>query len=629
MNRYDTTSVAKFNPMSYQEIMAAPLAMRQKHDNAILAAEAMRLKPDPHSKHYSRALELKQQMDNEIANNVDTLNKEGYNSTTFQNITKLNRQYQDLISPTGEIGQINAAKTVYDTNQEEFIKDAAKQNIGRDRAINLWKEKTNYYTGFGEDGKSITNVSPQGVAAYQDYTKDKQVAHSILGKTVQGVSSQGHHLEVDKQTGGVWEITRNGKRVKSDNTRQVEAALRSTLDKWDNPNGEGKKWLMDSGDGLNRDRIINDFNSMLERSDINDVSENANYNAPSTGGDGSGTPGSMLTDVMTESGTKDKSYGQVLSEIGRLNQLKSKNGSLTSSEQIDLEKYNSQIKGASGALTYASKYDKEYIDAKKDYDNAFIEFNKKIPASLKTPWINEAKDAKTKLDRILSSAKRLGYSTQDLSNIESAYHKSLKTGEKYFNKRQQIFSKSNDYYTSYTNVPVSPDSKKEYDALNETLLSVLKNSSSANGNNIIYSVKDENGKFKPLGGNTGRESEDYDGIVGLLGNSKNVKIVDFSDVYDTGIPTMTIEADMGDSESTYDLAGVGSGSKNIGGKGNKVTFKVNMNNLRTSHDGSATVDPGNFSSKFIRYLYNQGGKNKELAESMLANITKHQADKNK
>ena len=628
MNRYSQITTSEFNPLSFQEIMAAPLAMRQKHDNAIAAAEALRIKANPLDKHLARAVELKQQMDNEIANNVDTLNKEGYNPTTFQNIIKLNRQYQDMISPTGEIGQINNAKIVYDKAKEDFIQDAAKQNIGRDQALKVWDKKTAYYTGFGEDGKSITNVSPQGVAAYQDYTKDKQVAHSILGKTIQGVSSAGHRLEPDNN-GGFWEVTRNGKRVKSDNTRQVEAALKSTLDKWDNPNGEGKRWLMDSGDGLNRDRIINDFNSMLERSDINDVSENANYNAPSTGGDGSGTPGSMLTDVMTESGTKDKSYGQVLSEIGRLNQLKAKNGSLTSSEQMDLEKYNSQIKGASGALTYASKYDKEYINAKKDYDNAFIEFNKKIPASLKTPWINEAKDAKTKLDRILSSAKRLGYSTQDLSNIESAYHKSLKTGEKYFNKRQQIFSKSNDYYTSYTNVPVSPDSKKEYDALNETLLSVLKNSSSANGNNIIYSVKGEDGKFKPLGGNTGRESEDYDGIVGLLGNSKNVKIVDFSDVYDTGIPTMTIEADMGDSESTYDLAGIGSGSKNIGGKGNKVTFKVNMNNLRTSHDGSATVDPGNFSSKFIRYLYNQGGKNKELAESMLANITKHQADKNK
>lgn len=74
-------------------------------------------------------------------------------------------------------------------------------------------------------------------------------------------------------------------------------------------------------------------------------------------------------------------------------------------------------------------------------------------------------------------------------------------------------------------------------------------------------------------GNTGRESEDYDGIVGLLGNLKMLKQLIFSDVYDTGIPTMTIEADMEILESTYDLAGIGSGSKNIGGKGNKVTFK--------------------------------------------------------
>lgn len=314
MNRYSQYSTSEFNPLSFNELAAAPTMMRQKHDASIAAAEAMRIKADPLKEHYARALELKQQMDNEIANNVDTLNKEGYNPTTFQNITKLNRQYQDLISPTGEIGQINNAKVIYDKAQEDFIQDAAKQNIGRDRAINLWKEKTNYYTGFGEDGKSITNVSPQGVAAYQDYTKDKQVAHSILGKTVQGVSSQGHHLEVDKQTGGVWEITRNGKRVKSDNTKQVEAALKSTLDKWDNPNGEGKRWLMDSGDGLNRTRIINDFNSMLESSDVNDVSENANYNVPSTGGDGSNPQGGGIfgEDYNTkEVGGKNQDYSEI------------------------------------------------------------------------------------------------------------------------------------------------------------------------------------------------------------------------------------------------------------------------------------------------------------------------------
>jgi len=318
MNRYSQITTSEFNPLSFQEIMAAPLAMRQKHDNSIAAAEALRIKANPLDKHLSRALEIKNQMDAEIANNVDTLNKEGYNPTTFQNIIKLNRQYQDMISPTGEIGQINNAKIVYDKAKEDFIQDAAKQNIGRDQALKVWDKKTAYYTGFGEDGKSITNVSPQGVAAYQDYTKDKQIAHSILGKTIQGVSSAGHRLEVDKQNGGVWEVTRNGKRVKSDNTRQVEAALKSTLDKWDNPNGEGKKWLMDSGDGLNRDRIINDFNSMLERSDINDVSENANYNAPNIG-DGSNPSGGGIfgEDYNTkEVGGKNQDYSD-LEKIGK------------------------------------------------------------------------------------------------------------------------------------------------------------------------------------------------------------------------------------------------------------------------------------------------------------------------
>ena len=100
MNRYDVASVAKFSPLSFNELAAAPTMMRQKHDASIAQAEALRIKANPLDKHLNRALEIKNQMDAEIAKNVDTLNKEGYNPTTFQNITKLNRQYQDMISPT-------------------------------------------------------------------------------------------------------------------------------------------------------------------------------------------------------------------------------------------------------------------------------------------------------------------------------------------------------------------------------------------------------------------------------------------------------------------------------------------------------------------------------------------------
>ena len=42
MNRYDVASVAKFNPLSYQEIMTAPLAMREKHDSLDAQRELLR-----------------------------------------------------------------------------------------------------------------------------------------------------------------------------------------------------------------------------------------------------------------------------------------------------------------------------------------------------------------------------------------------------------------------------------------------------------------------------------------------------------------------------------------------------------------------------------------------------------
>ena len=282
------------------------------------------------------------------------------------------------------------------------------------------------------------------------------------------------------------------------------------------------------------------------------------------------------------------------------------------------------------ALANARKNDKEFASFEKEYQESFNEFNKKIPNSLKTPWINEAKDAKTKMDRILSSAKRLNFSSQDIAKIEKTYHKVINAGKKYFDKRQQIFSKNNAYFTSYNNTPISKGSRDVYEGLNTQLHDILKSAGKSNSNNIIYSVQDENGNFKSLGGNdSSRENEDYDGIIELLKHAKSVRPIDFADIDGTGLPTMTIEADMGDSEKTYDLAGIGSGSKNIGGKGGKVVFKMNMNNLRTSHDGSATVDPGNWSQQFIKYLINEGGKNTQLGLSMLANITKHQRDKNK
>ena len=318
MNRYSSITTSEFNPLSFQEIMAAPLAMRQKHDNSIAAAEALRIQANPLKEHSARALELKQQMDAEIDKNVDTLNKEGYNPTTFQNITKLNRQYQDLISPTGEIGKINTAKTVYDTNQEEFIKDAAKQNIGRDQALKLWDKKTAYYTGFGEDGKSITNVSPQGVAAYQDYEKYKQVAKSLMGEVESESRSGGYKLVPSSLNNGTMVmVDSKGFKKNSTNLNALNNAIIAGNEMWLKPTGEGYKYNQDAGVDQNnfKQRFIGDFGSMLKTSRGRGYEENGQFINDATGPNGgSSNKGSMFNDAIQDPNSiknLDKNTGEI------------------------------------------------------------------------------------------------------------------------------------------------------------------------------------------------------------------------------------------------------------------------------------------------------------------------------
>ena len=318
MNRYSQVTTSEFNPLSFQEIMVAPLAMRQKHDASIAAAEALRIQANPLDKHLSRALEIKNQMDAEIAKNVDILNKEGYNPTTFQNITKLNRQYQDMISPTGEIGQINNAKIVYDKAKEDFIQDAAKQNIGRDQALKLWDKKTAYYTGFGEDGKSITNVSPQGVAAYQDYEKYKQVAKSLMGEVESESRSGGYKLVPSSLNNGTMVmVDSKGFQKKSTNLDALNNAIIAGTEMWLKPTGEGYKYNQDAGVDQNnfKQRFIGDFGSMLRTSSGRGYEENGQFINDATGPNGgSSNKGSMFNDAIQDPNSiknLDKDTGEI------------------------------------------------------------------------------------------------------------------------------------------------------------------------------------------------------------------------------------------------------------------------------------------------------------------------------
>jgi len=619
-NRYDNGSVAKFNPFTYQELAVTPMMQRQKHDQLLAQQELLKqglAKVDPLDVHLNEALKYKSDIENKLTAQAELLSREGVNPNTQGDFLALNRKYQDLISPTGKLGQINNAKTIYNKEQDEFIKNAEKQNIGRDQALKLWKTKTANYTGFGEDGKKITTVTPQGVAAYQDYTKDKQVAHSLLGKTIKGVSSQGHHLEVDKQTGGVWEVTRNGKRVTNDNTKQVEAALKSTLDKWDNPNGEGKRWLMDSGDGLNRDRIINDFNSMLERSDINDISESANYNTPSIVGDGSGTPGGgkiISGESKIEASSKYNNYSDPLNEIKSLSTTIA-NGKGTTADKIRRDELIELRRIADSKMNQIPKYKEinnklnselnqwKNLSTKfnlSDNDKKVIKDNPNlIPQLLFSKGMGSYKGDKNdpSLKMILNDSK--------LSNFNNL----IKERQKY---KDTAWNNSSKVVNTYNYIPTTVKEANDFENFNFQAGSIIKNVKNIDNILDIVDISQDDNNYSKVTPNHTKA---------LTAAMKNADPKSFSISNPTpsgagGRPqvTITFTTKKGTGSSDIDDSGKFS-DDTLGGDEKTISFVANLKN---SKDNPTSADMIGSFSKHLRDYY--GGKGDVIPQGVGAGL---------
>ena len=321
MNRYDVASVAKFSPLSFNELAAAPTMMRQKHDASIAQAEALRIQADPLKEHSARALEIKNQMDAEIAKNVDILNKEGYNPTTFQNIIKLNRQYNDMISPTGEIGIINAAKIAEAKAKEDFMKNADK-SFGQDVLEQRWLEHRQKYAdinGRDKDGK-IINIDNLGSPKYVDLDTGIKDVLSTLGSTTrEKLLNSGLHFQ-NTDYGPVM-VNSQGSVVTETNDKQLNDALNALKTRFINKTGEGR--ISRDFEGRTADEDLAYINSRISAANVYKQNKDykTNYDMISTGGsdDKGNSPngGVFGEDYNTkEVGGKNQDYSD-LEKIGK------------------------------------------------------------------------------------------------------------------------------------------------------------------------------------------------------------------------------------------------------------------------------------------------------------------------
>jgi hypothetical protein len=583
-NRYDSGTVSKFNPLSFQEIMFAPTAMRVNHDASIKRAEENTLQIDPLKEHLEESIKLKQDMNNKIRTQVDLINREGFNPNTTSQLSKINREFQDLNGPMGEVGKINASKIVYLNNQKEFLASAEKEGIGSEQALILWKRKTAGYTGYDEQG-GISDVNKQGVAAKQDYELDISRAAALLGSTTTSEKSRGVRIvPMDMGDGTQMFVAKNssGATVYSSNVDQVNASLKAINQKYHTSTGEGYLYNQDAGKDITQQRTNNYFASMLKTSTVDQTSESIQFLPKAAKAESTTEPpkGSIINQTSTlKSDAEDiKTYNDAKSQIKTLANSKS----LNAEQRAKLEDLRELQANAESKMLR----DKNYIKAQKEYYLAKENLSKN------------------------NYPKNRG-AEGELAIRQAAVNRT----EKEFNKiRDKYWQDSSSSRHNYSYLPSNAKEVNEWNTYNENIQRILAGVSDLGDVLDLTSITTATGIKKNIEDGKSSGNNDVGNVHTLIKNAKEgtFKINNIKVYGDDKIPEITATFTTLDTAEEYDMdRGLFSKGRTAkyGGKGKSVTVTFRTKRMSNSPDTNSAKGFKSLSGAISDFWKDKGGQN--------------------
>jgi len=384
MNRYSQITPSQFSPLSLQEVMITPAMQRQKHDQLIAQQEMLRqglAKVDPLDVHMNEALNVKSGIENKLTSQAELLGREGVNPNTQGEFLALNREYQNLVSPTGRLGQINAAKQVYAKNFNDYLEDAQKnKGWSRERALANWGDFSKQYTGFDAD-RNITNVGQLGAPKKVEVMDVLKDVHSLLGEQVVGeMRASGYNFQPSPD-GGMVMVDRSGRRVETSNRPNLQHAQNLV-----NQRLTGKEW-QDSirFEGENTPNIYNQLtsgiNSMLSNKVVDNRGENAQYIAPRENKNDDDSPTDL--EAVNVEGVDVTKNSNLLSKL---------NGTfVTEYKPVDIVASRAGVKQDLNNKKQSEKIQKETLDS-QEYKNLAkgIARTQKLGTDLKNQKVQDA-----------------------------------------------------------------------------------------------------------------------------------------------------------------------------------------------------------------------------------------------
>lgn len=593
-NRYDEITVSGYTPQTMQELAFVPMMKRQQEDKLVADNELIRaglLKVDPLKEHYAEAIQLKKDIESQIDATSSELAKHGVNRDMIGKTIALNRKYQDLVSPTGRIGQINAAKAIEAQTKKEFMDSPELRDYGVDAKQRAWEKHRAAYTGYDSDKKNIENISSLSAPKYQDMQKDfSELAAKLGEKTVTDLKNSGARFE-QGPFGGLIMVTGEGKVITTDNDSNLKSLADFMSAKYVDPKGEGYKSREFAGYDIKN--TIDQLNAMLGvpkvYKEVADMNNNYNFiEAPKTE-ETEGPAGQIIsndTEIKSDA-TNYEEYSDVLSEIKRLSSSKSLN-------RADQSKLNDLIelrRNADDRLKSNEGYKK--ID--KDYKNISSQLEKegiKLKLSRRKgendvdyfTRINLAAGPNSIADKLKGKFSNINVQRQKLKN--------------------DAWQKSSSLRHNYSYMPSTPKEEGEWNLHNENVAGVLR------GVKNISSVLDLTGIQTTGGFRKDVDDDDVANIQDLLKNSdqKSFKISNIQTYGDNRSPEITAVFTTNEDASEYDTQGRKYNDE-YGGSKKQVTVTFKLKRLTNAADTGSAPGYKNLTGAIANFYKNKGTVN--------------------
>lgn len=559
-NRYDNGSLSKFNPLSFQELSAVPLIQRQKHDQLIAQQEMLRqglAKVDPLDVHMNEAINLKSQIKNKLVSQAELLTKEGVNPNTQAEFLALNREYQNMVSPTGKLGQINAAKQIYAKNFNDFVEDAQKnKGWSRERALANWDRFSKQYTGFNNDQiASIGQLGAPKKVEVMDVLKDVK---SLLGEQVVAeMKASGYNFQPGPD-GSMVMVNKSGRRIETSNKPNLQVAQNLINQKL-----IGKEWQdsikFEGENTLNvYNQLTSGINSMLSNKVVDNRSENAQYIAPKTSKDGSEENTNMELIVNNEVFKPNSlATNTFKNNKNRLGILQSKTN-LTPEERVELN----GLKDFQANVDKELLNNKDYLNAKQKENIFYSKYSKNVQTLFKDPLLrnsaqflpSKTKDifnVQTQSGKILkgNDGKVLNFTPEQMKTFYKDRSKTINATNKVLEIENKVTNENNLKYNGYQLVPLTTKDNTSIDLANQTFENALR----ANPENLLNLTNIESVDVQ--GGR--REGKDLDledkkTIQKLFNNTDrgSLKIISFIPKGFSGKPEYIVEFNTKEDNST-------------------------------------------------------------------------------